>query len=325
MTPATTALVTGVGGQDGVYLARLLRSQGHRVVGTLRPGPPLPTRVYLDGVELVEHDLVDTAGFAALLAAYRPAQVYNLAAFSAVGASFDHPVEVAEVNADAVTGLLDALVAHRAATGEEVRFFQASSALASTEATAEAASPYAAAKRRAQAAVARYRREHGLHASAALLHNHESPLRPTGFVFRKITRAAAEIACGVSDRLRLGNLDVHRDWGHARDHVAAMTLMLDRDTPGDLELGTGVSHSLEDLLVGAFAAAGLGDPWRYVEQDPALLRPQDTAALVADTAAAETELGWKAATTFADLVEEMVAVDLRRVRSGVEESPAYLT
>jgi GDPmannose 4,6-dehydratase len=331
----TTVLVTGVGGQDGILLARHLRAHGHRVVGTLAPGTlgSAPTAVYLDGVELVEHDVRDTGGFQALLEQTRPVQVYNLAAFSSVGASFHHAELVEAVNTAAVEGMLRALLRHRARPGPAVRFFQASSsemfagsaAPPWREDTARAPlSPYGASKCAAHELVESYRDRHGLFACSGILFNHESQLRGPQFVTRKITRATAEIALRRRTSLTLGNLDVRRDWGAARDHVRAMASMLARDEPADYVIATGQSHSLGELLVVAFAAAGLGDPAPYVVQDPALMRPADVPETLGDATKAHEELGWQPTVGFEEMVGHMVAVDLERVTTGVEESPAYL-
>ena len=323
MAAPGTALVTGVAGQDGVYLARELLSRGWRVVGTTRPGDPAAAAmaVYLAGVEVVEHDLRDAPGFRSLVAACRPTWVFNLAGFSSVGASWDQVALVEEVNGVAVEAMLSVLV-DLPARGDDVRFFQAGSA---EETGAGAGSPYAHAKARARASVTRAREEHGLHAVTATLHNHESPLRPARFVTRKITRAAASIALGLTDSVSLGNLEVSRDWGAAADYVRAMVAMLELDAPQDLVVATGVSHTLHDLLDAAFRTAGLGDPSSYVVQDPALLRPADAPALVADISGTRRVLGWAPTTTFEQVVEQMVRVDLERLRTGVEESPAYLS
>jgi GDPmannose 4,6-dehydratase len=313
-----TALVTGVAGQDGIYLARLLVAEGARVIGTVAPGSAtaLSMAPYLEGVTVVPHDVRDTEGFRRLLADHAPDDVYNLAGFSSVGASWNQPELVAETNGTAVGGMLDAV-----ADSGDVRFFQASSA----EEYGEAAnSPYAQGKAVAHRLTTAAREERGVFACSAILFNHESPLRGRRFVTRKITRAAAEISCGVRDKVELGNLAIARDWGHAREYVEAMRMMLRRDTPDDFKLATGVLHTLEDLLVTAFDAAGLGDPWPYVEQNPALVRPADAASLVGDTARTQELLGWTARTGFEATVREMVEVDLRRVRSGLEEDPAYL-
>lgn len=324
MVDPRVALVTGVAGQDGIYLARRLVSLGWRVVGTVRPGDPVAASmaVYLSDVEVVPHDLRDAAGFCALVARWRPSAVFNLAGFSSVGASWDHPALVDEVNGLAVERMLTALVEHRGRHGEDVRFFQAGSA---EETASGGSSPYAASKARARAAVTGARQALGLHAVTATLHNHESPLRPERFVTRKICRAAAAIAAGRADSVTLGNLDVARDWGAASDYVDAMVAMLDLDVPQDLVVATGVTHTLRDLLGTAFEVAGLGDPTAYVVQDPALLRPTDAPTLVADISETRRVLGWEPATTFEQVVAHMVRVDLARLRSGVEESPTYLS
>lgn len=318
-----TALVTGVAGQDGVHLARELVSRGWRVVGTTRPGDTaVPAMaVYLTGVEVVEHDLCDAVGFASLIESIRPSRVFNLAGFSSVGASWDHAELVAEVNGLAVEQMLASLVELRDRVGHDVRFFQAGSA---EETGAGAGSPYAQAKARARAAVGEARDRHGLHASTATLHNHESPLRPQRFVTRKITRAAASIALGQAESVSLGNLEVSRDWGAAGDYVLAMVAMLELDSPQDLVIATGISHTLHDLLGVAFEAAGLGDPSSYVVQDAGLLRPADAPSLVADTSLTREVLGWAPTMSFEQVVEHMVRTDLERLRSGVEESLDYL-
>ncbi|GEP39802.1 GDP-mannose 4,6-dehydratase [Nocardioides psychrotolerans] len=324
MGASRVALVTGVAGQDGVYLARELLSRGWRVVGTTRPGDSAVAAmsVYLSGVEVVSHDLRDASGFEALVGEVRPSRVFNLAGFSSVGASWDHASLVEEVNGLAVERMLTSLVELRDRHGDDVRFFQAGSA---EETGAGASSPYAASKTRARAAVTVAREAFGLHAVTATLHNHESPLRPQRFVTRKITRAAASIACGLADSVSLGNLEVSRDWGAAEDYVQAMVAMLELDAPQDLVIATGVSHTLRDLLDVAFEAAGLGDPASYVVQDRALLRPADAPSLVADTEPARRVLGWSPSLSFEQVVGHMVRTDLERLRSGVEESPAYLS
>lgn len=323
MRPGGTALVTGVTGQDGVYLSRHLLAHETRVVGTVPPGAlgNDPLLGYLEGVEVVAHDLRDSEGFHRLLLEHRPTEVYNLASLSSVGASWDMPDLVAEVNGYAVERAIDQLLMYRDATGVDVRLFQASSA---EEFGSAAASPYARAKSHARAAVHRAREECGLYACAAILHNHESPLRGPGFVTRKISRAAAEFGLGRREPLRLGNLDVTRDWGAAPDYVRAMRLMLEAASPVDLVIGTGVPHTLRQLLETAFGVVGI-DPADHVEQDPALVRPIDAAALIADPEPAREVIGWSAATRFDAVVREMVEVDIRRLRTGVPESPDYLS
>jgi GDPmannose 4,6-dehydratase len=312
-----THVVTGVAGQDGVLLARLLRSEGGRVVGTVRPGSPAAARMapYLGGVEIVEHDVRDAVGFRALIETYAPDEVYNLAAMSSVCRSWDRPAEAEAVNGTAPRRLLDVL---RDFTS--VRFLQAASAEESGEA---ADSPYARGKIAAHEATTSAR-DAGRFACAAVLHIHESPLRGRSFVSRKVTRAAVAIADGLQDELVLGNLDVRRDWGAATDHVRAMRLMLLVDEPSDLEIGTGRSRSIRDLVETAFSAAGIDDPWPLVRHDPQLLRPADTDELFCDPTEAVEALGWRPRHTFEETIAEMVRVDRLRLRSGVEDQESYL-
>jgi GDPmannose 4,6-dehydratase len=316
------ALVTGVTGQDGVYLTRLLRSQGIPVVGTRQDTTLARTRVsaYLSDVDVRVLDLLDPAGFAALLDELRPSRVFHLAGSTSVAASWKDPDLTRSVNDVAVAQLLSDVRAHQDRTGDEVRVFVASSAVVGREPTP---SPYGASKAAAESHV-RVAREAGLWAVSARLHNHESPLREPQFVTRKISRTAAAIALGQTDSLTLGNTAVRRDWGHARDYVEAMRLMLEQDSPLDLELGTGVAHGLLDLVGCAFEAAGLGDPAPYLRIDDALLRPGDAAEQVADPVPAHEALGWRARTSFGEMVAHLVRTDLERFRSGVEHDPAYL-
>lgn len=313
----STHLVTGVAGQDGVLLARLLLREGGRVVGTLRPGSTRDAQmaVYLEGVELVELDVRDTDGFADLVARHRPDEVYNLAAMSSVGRSWEHPDLALAVNGDAPVAMLEVL-----ADRPDVRFLQA----ASVEETAAAAdSPYARGKIRARRATAAAR-EQGRFACAAVLHIHESPLRAPTFVSRKVTRAAAAIAAGEQDELTLGAIDVRRDWGAAADHVRAMRMMLAADEPVDYAVGTGVVHSLRDLVEVAFHAAGIDDPWPLVRHDEALERPSDAAEIAVAPDPPVQLLGWRPTYTFEETIARMVQVDQRRLATGVEEDPAYL-
>ncbi|WP_183094327.1 GDP-mannose 4,6-dehydratase [Nocardioides stalactiti] len=317
-----TALITGVTGQDGIYLSRLLRDRGYRVVG-VAPAEASPEdlcRAYLGDVELVALDICDGAAVRRVVDDVRPDEVYNLAAVSSVARSWDEPEITFAVNHAAVDTIVSALLDLRDRSGHEARFFQASSA----EVTGSAAhSPYAAAKAAAEDVV-RAARDRGLHASYARLYNHESPLRTAAFVTGKITRGVAEIAAGTRTELTLGNLEVSRDWGFAGDYVDAITRMVALDEPVDLPIGTGTAHRLGDLLSAAFAAVGIADAAAYVVVDPALIRPADTAVLVADPAPAAAAIGWRASTTFADLVRHMVVVQQRRLSSGVQHDASYL-
>jgi len=324
----TTALITGVGGQDGVLLARHLLAMGYSVVGTRRPGSPNPLAPYLGGITVAEHDLMDSAGFADLVRQFQPDEVYNLAGFSSVGRSWDDPTLVQAVNASAVEHMLDTI----STSTHPPRFFQASSSevfgVAPVNPQDEDTphrpdNPYAESKSRAHAATIAAR-DAGVFACVGILYNHESPLRDSHFVTRKITRAAAEIAAGRRDVLELGNLEIARDWGAAREYVVAMHAAVRHDEPGDYVIATGGTHTLRELVDAAFTAAGVNDGWSHVRQDPQLMRQSDALARVGDPSRARRVLGWEATVTFGELVQEMVDVDRRRVASGVEESPDYL-
>lgn len=324
----TTALITGVGGQDGVLLARHLMAQGYSVVGTRRPGVSNPLEPYLGGVTVVEHDLVDTMAFGELVRRFRPDEIYNLAGFSSVGRSWDEPEAALEVNAAAVERMLAVV----SAADRPPRFFQASSSEVfgvdpvnpqNEDTPHRPDNPYAASKSRAHAATVAAR-DAGLFACVGILYTHESPLRGSHFVTRKITRAAAEIAAGQRDVLELGNLEIARDWGAAREYVVAMHAALCHDEPGDYVIATGRTHTLRDLVDDAFTAAGIADGWSHVRQDPKLMRQSDALVRVGDASRARKVLGWQATVSFPDLVREMVEVDQRRVATGVEESPDYL-
>lgn len=330
-----TAFITGVAGQDGVYLARHLRAEGYRVVGTTLPDSAAAARMapYLEDVTVLHLDSRDRDGFGRALDQHHPDEVYNLAAFTSVGASWRNAELVAETNAMAVLRMLEELVAYRDRHGSAPRFYQPSSSemfgisdqQPQTENTPHyPRSPYAAAKSFAHHLTVNYRDSYGLFTCNGTLYNHESPLRPEQFVTRKITRAVAEIALGRRSTLTLGNLDVRRDWGAASDYVRSMHLMLSQDQPADLIVATGMSRPLRELLVVAFNAAGLGAPERYVEQDPELMRPADVMDLQGDPTKARELLGWEPTLSFEDVIAHMVRVDVQRLESGVEEDLAYL-
>ena len=333
--PPRTALITGVSGQDGMYLARHLLAQGWQVVGTVRPGISSLARMapYLTGVEIVEHDLTDALGFGDLVSRYAPQAVYNLAAFSAVGRSWDQPELAARTNHLAVVEMLQSLLRHRDKNAQDVRFFQASTAEVfgsevegplDEESSHRPRTPYAIAKSAAHHLVISYRERYGLHASNGILFNHESPFRGQQFVAGKIARVAASAACGRHTTVALGDLDVERDWGSAADYVDAMARAVGHEVPDDYIIGTGETHTLRDMLTAAFAAVGRDDMESHVELMPHLWSATQAQALLADPAKAARQLGWSASTSFDELVSGMVAVDVRRITTGVAESEAYL-
>lgn len=331
----TTALITGIAGQDGVYLGRHLHSLGYRVLGTVAgltaARPVLDT--YLPFARVAELDVRDAAGFRALVERDRPDEIYNLASWSSVGRSWSDPEQVTAVNGLAVLGMLEQLKALRDASGYAPRFCQASSSemfglvreLPQTEDSPHhPRSPYAVSKSFAHHTAVNYRESYGMFVACAILFNHESPLRPASFVTRKITQAAAAIALGRQDELRLGRLDIRRDWGAAADYVTALRAMLQHDEPDTFTIATGTSHSLQEFLDAAFAAAGIGDPGDRVVSDAALLRPADVPETMGDPAKAANVLGWKATTTFTELVGQMVRADLARLTTGRHVSLDYL-
>lgn len=316
------ALVTGVTGQDGSYLAELLLAKGYTVVGTTRHGDRASAwRIaHLERLELCVLDLLDPDAVRTLVARLRPAEVYHLAAASRVDASWERPMEALSANAGSTVHLMEAL--RREAPGARLvvasscEIFGRPSRWPQSEETPLApASPYGVSKAAAYWLVANYRESHRLHAASAILFNHESPRRGEAFVTRKISLAVARIACGQAQRLTLGNLEGRRDWGFAGDYVEALWRMAQRDQPRDYVIGTGQSHSVRDFCERAFAAVGL-DYRAYVDADASLYRPVDSASLVADARAARAELGWRPSMSFPALVELMVTTDLQRVREG---------
>jgi GDPmannose 4,6-dehydratase len=317
-----TALVTGIAGQDGAYLTQQLIARGYRVVGLVRPDSDLDSAVspYLDGAELRVGDLRDLAGLRAAVADTEPDEVYNLAGLSSVTGSWHEPLEVADVNAIGVLRLLMVMVDHARDTGRRPRLLQASSAeifgpAGTTGPCSEATplhprNPYAVAKAFAHEIVGTYRDGCGLHASTAILFNHESPLRTAAFVSRKITQAVAQISLGRARSLVLGDLDAQRDWGFAGDYTRAMWLALQKDVPGDYVVATGRVRTVRDFVAQAFAVVGVSDWEPYVESAPELMRPTESRVLAGDPTVAHEVLGWEPETTFEQLVEDMVRNDL---------------
>lgn len=313
------ALVTGVTGQDGSYLAEALVSAGQEVHGIVRDAhEPVATGVVAHRV-----DLAEAGGLAAVVTEVRPDVIYNLAAVSSVFRSWEEPVITARLNGLAVAELLAAV----RSLGGGIRVVQASSAeifgapetAPQDESTpVRPTSPYGAAKAYAHALMGVYRAA-GVHASSVILYNHESPRRPETFVTRKITAAAARISRGLQDRLSLGNLAARRDWGWAPDYVEALRLAAAAEQPGDYVIATGKAHSVEEFVAIAFARAGVAD-WRaHVDVDDVLLRTGDAAEQVGDASKAQRLLGWRPTRDFDQVVNAMVDADLARVD---EEPPA---
>jgi GDPmannose 4,6-dehydratase len=314
-----TALVTGITGQDGSYLAERLLGEGWTVHGTVRPGEELPEYVVsLDGsLVLHEVDLRDIDRLQQLLRDTTPQEVYNLAGVSSVGLSWQQPVLTAQVNAMAVSALLDAVQRLQEAAGHRVRFLQASSAElfagAATSPQDETTaitprSPYGAAKAHAHHLCQLYRAV-DVHASTVVLYNHESPRRPDSFVTRKITKTVAAIADENADELVLGNLSPRRDWGWAPEYVDAMVRAVRHDTPDDFVVATGVGHSVADFVAAAFARVGIADWQQYVRTDAAFTRSVVPVDLVGNASKAADLLGWRPLVGFTELVGRMVDAD----------------
>jgi GDPmannose 4,6-dehydratase len=323
-----TALITGITGQDGSYLAEFLLGKGYRVCGLTRrvSTDNLQRLRHLgDSIELFTGDMLDQTSMVEALRQSRPDEVYNLAAQSFVGASWTQPVLTAEVTAIGVARLLDAI----RQVCPEARFYQASTSelfgkvreAPQCETTPfHPRSPYGAAKAYAHHLTVNYRESYGLFACSGILFNHESPRRGLEFVTRKITHAVARIKHGLDSELRLGNLDALRDWGFAGDFVRAMWMMLQQEQPGDYVIGTGEMHSVEEFAEIAFGRAGLD--WReFVVVDPQFLRPAEVDHLQADSSKARRQLGWKPEVDFQGLVSMMVDEDLRLV-GETAKSPA---
>ncbi len=324
------ALITGIGGQDGSLLGRLLLDEGYDVAGVVRREHSAYAEALapLEGrVELVPANLLDQASLVAALRATGATEVYNLAAPSFVPRSWDEPVLTAEFAAVGATSLLEAI----REVDPAIRFYQASSSeifgepreTPQTEETAPSPlTPYGVAKAYAHFITSSYRRHYGMFTCCGILYNHESPLRPVDFLPRKVSRAAAAISLGLEQELVLGDLSARRDWGYAGDYVHAMWLMLQHDEPGDYVVATGVTHSVEELVACAFGAVGLD--WReHVRTDPALFRGRaELHDLVGDASKARETLGWTPEVSFDQLVAMLVEADLARLRGQEETASA---
>jgi GDPmannose 4,6-dehydratase len=315
------ALITGITGQDGSYLAEWLLAQGYEVYGMVRRSSTENferIQHIRDRVHLHQADLLDQLSIINLLKAVQPAEVYNLAAMSFVPTSWVQPVLTGDFTAIGVTRMLEAI----RLVNPQIRFYQASSSemfgkvveTPQTEKTPfHPRSPYGVAKVYGHWITVNYRESYGMFCCSGVLFNHESPRRGREFVTRKVTDAAARIACGLHDKLRLGNLDARRDWGFAGDYVRAMWLMVQQEQPDDFVVATGETHTVRDLVEVAFQSAGLD--WRkHVETDPALLRPAEVDLLCGDASKARRVLGWKPEVSFARLIEMMVQADLERAK-----------
>ncbi len=321
-----TALITGVTGQDGAYLSQLLLEKGYKVVGLMRRsassdviGERLRWLGILRDVELVDGNLTDLSSLIRVLTEHRPDEVYNLAAQSFVAASWQQPLLTGTVTGVGAANVLEAVRLVR----PEARFYQASSSemfgLIQEPRQSETTpfyprSPYAAAKLYAHWMTVNYRESFGMHASSGILFNHESPLRGIEFVTRKVTDGVARIKLGLEKQLALGNLNATRDWGHARDYVRAMWLMLQQSKPDDYVIATGRTTSIRDLCRIAFGHAGL-DADEHVTTRSDLMRPAEVDVLLGDAGKAEQVLGWRPETSLEDMVAEMVDADLARHRA----------
>lgn len=314
------ALITGVTGQDGSYLAELLLAKGYEVYGMVRRGssPNLARVAHLEGrLHLLPGDLLDSQSLWEVVETARPDEVYNLAAQSFVGTSWRQPVLTSECNALGVTRLLDAV----RKLAPQARFYQASSSemfgqareTPQRESTPfHPRSPYGVAKAYGHWITVNYRESYGLFACSGILFNHESPRRSVEFVTRKISDGVARIKLGLADELVLGNLEARRDWGFAGDYVEAMWRMLQQPEPDDYVIATGQAHAVQDFVATAFAHVGLD--WQpYVRQDPQYMRPAEIDLLVGDPTKAYRTLGWRPTVGFAELVAMMVEADLRRL------------
>ena len=322
---AKRALITGITGQDGSYLAELLLSKGYEVHGIIRRSSSFNTEridpIYKDrhekGTKMFLHygDLSDTSSLIKILGETQPDEIYNLAAQSHVRVSFDIPEFTGDVTALGAVRILDAM----RQVAPQARFYQASSsemyglvqAVPQNEKTPfYPRSPYAAAKVYAHWITVNYRESYGLHASSGILFNHESPRRGETFVTRKITRAIARIKAGLQDKVYLGNLEAKRDWGYAPEYVEAMWRMLQQDQPDDYVVATGETHTVQEFLDVAFARAGL-DPRKHVAFDKRYLRPAEVDLLIGDATKAKKKLGWEPKVKFKELAEIMVDADIQ--------------
>ncbi len=322
---AKRALITGITGQDGSYLAELLLDKGYEVFGVIRRlSAPNVWRIehLADRITLLQADLLDQLSLIKAVEQVEPDEFYNLAAMSFVPSSWDQPMLTGEFNSQGVTRCLEAI----RQVNSKIRFYQASSSemfgkvreVPQTELTPfYPRSPYGVSKVFGHYITVNYRESYDLFACSGILFNHESPRRGLEFVTRKVSDGVARIKLGLAPDLKLGNLDAHRDWGFAGDYVRAMWLMLQQDQPDDYVVATGVAHSVQDLVETAFSHVGLD--WReFVKTDPAFLRPAEVDHLIGNPAKARAVLGWEPAVDFTGLVTMMVDADLARLQGRAE-------
>lgn len=319
-----SALITGITGQDGSYLAELLLEKGYRVYGMLRRSSSQNLdRIehIIDKLDLVDGDLLDQGSLVSVLNDARPQEVYNLAAQSFVPASWQQPVLTAEFTALGVVKLLEAL----RLVDPQIKFYQASSSemfgktreVPQNESTPfYPRSPYGAAKAFAHYITVNFRESYDFFAVSGILFNHESPRRGLDFVSRKVTHAAAKIKLGLADQLCLGNLDAKRDWGHAADYVKAMWMMLQQDRPQDYVIASGTARTVRQLVETAFEVVGL-DWQKYVKIDQQLIRLAEVDSLVGDASKAKRELSWQPEISFEQMIEMMVKADLKFLKKGI--------
>jgi GDPmannose 4,6-dehydratase len=316
------ALITGVTGQDGRYLAEFLAGKGYDVFGMVR-GQNNPkvqlVQAETPSLEIIEGDLQDLSSLIAAFELVQPDEVYNLGAVSYVHLSFRQPELTSDITGLGVLRMLEAIRVVGGSDAGGVRFYQASSSemfgkvreTPQNERTAfHPRSPYGVAKVFGHYTTVNYRESYGLHASSGILFNHESPRRGLEFVTRKVTNGVARIHLGLQDKIALGNLDASRDWGFAGDYVEAMWMMLQQPEPDDYVIATGETHTIRDLLDHAFTAVGIEDWHAYVDQDPRFMRPAEVDMLIGDASKARERLGWKPTVGFADLIRMMVDADV---------------
>jgi GDPmannose 4,6-dehydratase len=321
-----TALITGVTGQDGLYLSELLLAKGYEVYGLVRGqnNPKAQIAREIPGLQLLFGDLTDLSSLLRAVHTARPDEVYNLGAISYVAYSWENARLTSDVTGMGVLNMLEAVRLHAGEDPGGIRFYQASSSemfgkvqeVPQSESTLLwPRSPYGVSKVYGHYMTINYRESYGMHASSGILFNHESPRRGPEFVTRKVTRAVARIHLGLQETVELGNLDARRDWGFAGDYVEAMWMMLQQEQADDYVISTGETHSIRELLDVAFRHAGIDDWSPYVVQNPAFIRPAEVDLLIGDASKARTVLGWKPKVGFEQLITMMVDADLAEQRS----------